>query len=47
MEPKTALIITIIGIVFLLFLITYVSFQCNRAIKKLKLHGEKLYNRKK
>jgi hypothetical protein len=47
MEPKTALIITLVGIAFLLVTMGYLAFQCNVAIKKLKSHGETIFSKKK
>lgn len=47
MEPKTALIITLVGIAFLLVIMGYLAFQCKVAIKKLKSHGEKIFSKNK
>ncbi len=43
MDPKTLLIITLVGIVVALTGIAWLAINCYKATKKLKSHGEKIF----
>ncbi len=47
MDPKTLLIITLVGVGMVLCGITWVSVNCCKTAKRLKAHGEKIFKNKR
>ncbi len=46
MDPKILLIITLVGIAVALSGVVWIAVNCYKAAKKLKGHGEKIFNQK-